>query len=345
MQQPAPDTVVISWCTDTPSLGEVEYGIDGYSGVALGSGSTRYHAVALAGLAPGTAYQYRVLVNDAPVTAGDFFKTRPVDPSTDFKFVVFGDSGKGSSAQFDIANLMESLHPDFVLHTGDVIYESGQVWLYEPRFFKPYRETVKNTVMYLTIGNHDLGGIGAAPYLGIFHLPSNNPQGTERYYSFDYGDAHFVSLYVPPTVANEYMAGTQQYSWLQGDLAATNKKWKFVFFHPPPYASTLRGSDFAARSNLAPLFEKYGVDVVFTGHEHEYERTTPRLDFDPHGQPVTYVVTGGGGGTLTAAGTGSFTAYSESAYHLVDVEISGGLLELRAVRADGSIMDTFTKQK
>lgn len=344
VEHPAPNTVVVSWHTDVASIGAVEYGSGAPSQKVSGGGARTKHSVSLTGLTPGTTYQYRVLSNGAVVTGTEMFSTRPTG-SVPFNFVVFGDSGAGSEGQFAVASLMESLNPDFILHTGDVIYVSGEEKHYDPRFFVPYRDIIKKTVMYLTIGNHDIGGTNAAPYLENFHLPMNNPEGTERYYSFDYGDAHIVALFVQPGQPADYRPGSAQYAWLESDLSSTARKWKFVFFHSPPYASWYYGSDTEARTNLSPLFEEKGVDIVFTGHAHNYERTTPRVDFGPGGQPVTYVVTGGGGAMLSNAGTSDFTAYSESTYHAVEVKITGGFLELRALRADASVMDTFTKQK
>ena len=121
----------------------------------------------------------------------------------------------------------------------------------------------------------------------------------ELYYSFDWGNVHFVGL-------DTELTGPEQAAWLDADLAATDKPWKIVFGHKPPYSSGEHGSDGAFRNHFVPLIEKHGVQLVLNGHEHDYERTRPI-------ENVTYVVTGGGGRHLRSVGTSGFTAYSGSA--------------------------------
>jgi predicted phosphodiesterase len=336
---------VITWRTDVASSGAVEYGPGDFASHVVSDGPRTEHSLALTGLMPGETYTYRIRANGVVATEGHAFKTPPPPGEAWFKFVVFGDSGTGSAAQFEVARLIEKLEPDFFLHTGDVIYESGEARHYDPRFFAPYAVTLREAPIYPTIGNHDVGGIKAAAYLEAFHLPSNNSERSEWYYSFHYGNAHFIALYAKPGDPSQYAPGTPQYEWLNEELRNSTARWKFVYFHPAPYVSSLRGSDLPSRQVLSPLFETYAVDVVFTGHEHLYERTLPRLDFVPGGSAVTYIVTGGGGARLTRAGRSDFTAYSESAYHVVEVRVMGDVLVAQAIRVDGVVMDTFARQK
>ena len=224
------------------------------------------------------------------------------------------------------------------VRTGDLTYDAGEPQNFDPRFFTPYKDVIKSKPSFPTMGNHDTYTAAGQPWLDAFYLPSNNPAGTERYYSFDYGNAHFVSLNVPEDMA----VSPEQQTWLVNDLRSTTLTWKFVFFHVPPYSSSAHGNAMAVRNSVSNLLEGHGVDIVFNGHDHDYERTTTRKDYYPDGKGVVYVVTGGGGAPLYPAGVSPFTAYSASVFHVTQVQVNGNALTLRAVRADGTAIDTLT---
>ena len=107
------------------------------------------------------------------------------------------------------------------------------------------------------------------------------PDGIERWYSFDWGDVHFVAL-------DSERTGPVQAAWLDADLTANQLPWTIVYWHKPPFSSGEHGSDGATRAQFVPILEKHKVPLVLNGHDHDYERTTPQ-------NGVTYVVTGGGG--------------------------------------------------
>jgi 3',5'-cyclic AMP phosphodiesterase CpdA len=230
---------------------------------------------------------------------------------------------------------LAALDPQFVLHTGDVVYPDGQASGYDPYFFQPYQTLAKRAPIYPTLGNHDYHTQSGQPYLDAFYLPHNNPADTERYYSFDWGNAHFTAL--------DFNTGPDaaQLDWLKNDLASTHQPWKFVFYHQAIYSSGPHGYESwveAKRRLLAPIFEQYGVDVVFNGHDHDYERTHPINN-------VVYVVSGGGGGPLYQVEPHLFTAYAESTYHAVLATLDNCTLTLQAVKPDGTIFDTATLTK
>ena len=138
------------------------------------------------------------------------------------------------------------------------------------------------------LGNHDLNNVGAANWassveIKMFLLPRNAPAGSEeRYYSFDDGDAHFTVL-----DSNPPRSAPTQTNWLANDLATTTRKWKFVFFHHTSYSCATGiaslGSDTNIRNTWGPIFEHYGVDIVFDGHDHIYERSHVVDDFSVGG--------------------------------------------------------------
>jgi hypothetical protein len=180
-----------------------------------------------------------------------------------------------------------------------------------------------------------------AAWLRAFVLPGDNGTHTTRYYSFDYGAAHFLAL----DSEEDFGPTSAQYTWLLRDLespAAQRATWRFAYVHRPPYSSGLgHGSEYALREAWSPLFERFGVDVVFAGHEHNYERSKPVRDYTAVGGrfPVVYIVTGGGGKQLYEVGRSPWTAYSAMVYHFVRVDVSGRHIRLQAINAAGQVFD------
>lgn len=337
LQNVTPSSITVVWWTDQPSRGRVEYGLWPDYGAATDSpGVEQRHEVTLTGLLPGARYAYRVLANDAPLTGGDAFRTAPTGDET-FSFVVLGDSGSGDGNQYGIARLARELAPDLILHTGDLIYPNSNARRYDAKFFVPYADILRTTPLYPSLGNHDVAEDGGAAYLDAFVLPRNTRDGSERYYSFDYGNAHFIAVdaYQP------FTPDSAQYQWLAADLAATDRPWCFVFLHPSPYSTGPHGSHLALHNALGPLFERYGVAVVFSGHDHLYERSLPRRDFEPDGRGVVYVVSGGGGASLYHTGQADWVAFNRSAHHVMRVTVSRGNVTLEAVLPDGTVMDSY----
>ena len=215
----------------------------------------------------------------------------------------------------------------------------------------PFAPVFATTPAYAVIGNHDFEANNGQPLLDAMVLPTNTADGTERFYSFDWGNCHVAALDSSTTTA----PGSPQATWLDADLAASTATWKFVVFHFPLYSSSHHGSNLEVRANLEPILNARHVDIVFNGHDHDYERSYPMLAgaatdvgsepnyVDPQG--TIYIVTGGGGQTLYPSGTSSFTATSASVHHVTQVDIVGSQLTLQAVQSDGTVLDTMTITK
>ena len=339
VMNPTTGSITIAWGTSRTSDGRVEYGpTPAYGAAAASPGPTARHAVTLTGLAAGTRYHYRVSGGGRVLAQGHTFRASPGEGEARFSFAVLGDSGGGTAAQYAVAERIGALRPDFVLHTGDVIYPGGEARHFDARYFQPYRALLSSIPFFLSLGNHDVSTARGQAYLDAFHLPSNNPEGTKRYYSFDYGNARFIALDTnqPPGPAGA------MYAWLVRELERPPKAWTFAFFHHPPYSSGKHGSHPAIRNAWSPLFERAGVAVVFSGHDHTYERTVPIREFAPGGPGVVYVVTGGGGQSLYRVGRNAWTAHAASVHHVVQAEVRGCALDLRAVAADGAVFDHAT---
>jgi 3',5'-cyclic AMP phosphodiesterase CpdA len=327
-------SAVIVWASEEPGIGVVKYGktpelererIDRRVG--------RRHAVEIADLEPGSTYHYRAEgVGGSWPTGG--FRTAPVGENCSFSFAVVGDSGSGGKGQLAVAGLLGRLEPDFILHTGDVVYPAGQERHYDRRFFAPYGDIIKEVPIFPVLGNHDVRKGNGAAFLSNFHLPLGSPGSTKRYYSFDWGDAHFVALDSELYYNDKGSSSKEQKDFLERDLGATRRRLKIVFLHRSPYGSSRHGGDETVRADLEPLFARHKVNLVFAGHDHVYERTLPI-------RGVTYVVSGGGGRRLYPAGKGRLTACSRSAHHVVLGRVDGGRLTLEAVEPDGTVFDRF----
>ena len=182
------------------------------------------------------------------------------------RFAIIGDTGTGTKSQYDIGALMtkaRTVFPfEFVIMVGDNIYGSERPQDFVLKFEKPYEGLLTAKVpFYAALGNHD-------DPTQRYYKPFN--MNGERFYTFKKGDARFFVL------DSNYM-DQPQIKWLETELSSANDHWKIAYFHHPLYSSGGRhGSETDLRTQVEPLFMKYGVDVVFAGHEHFYERIKPQ---------------------------------------------------------------------
>jgi 3',5'-cyclic AMP phosphodiesterase CpdA len=182
------------------------------------------------------------------------------------RFGIIGDTGTGDRAQYEVADRLAEYRRqfpfDFVIMLGDNMYGSQGPADFVTKFEKPYRVLLDAGVkFYAALGNHD-------NQQQIFYKPFN--MGGKRYYTFSKGPVQFFVL------DSNYM-DPKQLAWLDTELSRSGKHWKICYFHHPLYSSGARhGSETDLRTLVEPLFIRYGVDVVFAGHEHFYERMKPQ---------------------------------------------------------------------
>jgi 3',5'-cyclic AMP phosphodiesterase CpdA len=302
----------------------------------------------LENLSASTEYRYRVFLNDGLLTPGDGFPLRTPGAAS-FDFLVFGDCGLGSEPQREIAQRMLGENASLALITGDLVYMAGSYAEYEERYFPYYGDMMRSVPFFPSPGNHDYLTQNLGPYLALHALPpADVPLGEQgRYYSFDWGNVHFVSLDTYRPFFDALNGNGKMLEWLNRDLGETNRFWRIVYFHQPPYASGRYDADTASaqlREYLVPILDRHRVDVVFDGHEHSYQRTHPLRGggiVEP-GEGIIYVTTGGGGGNLYPVLPTPRLAFGESAYHYVRAENRGTQLSVRAIRIDGMEIDAFT---
>jgi hypothetical protein len=291
-------SILIRWRTPTASDSRVRYG------PAPGSltdyvddpNTTTEHRVTLEGLSPDTVYYYSV-GSSAKTLAGDdadhFFRTAPVPGARrPVRIWVLGDSGtadaNAAAVRDAYASVASSTYTDVWLMLGDNAYVTGTDREYQWAVFDTYPGFLRQSALWPTFGNHDALSASSATQTGayyeIFDLPAaaqagGIPSGTEAYYSFDFGNVHFISLNSEdlPRDPNGPML-----TWLVQDLADTTQDWMIAYWHHPPHSKGSHDSDDPSdsggrmrdmRENVLPILEDWGVDLVLAGHSHSYERS------------------------------------------------------------------------
>ena len=389
---PTTSTFVVNWRSDSATtLSQVLYGTDEaavraadsaaagvsvqaghtmfYSGLADPRGTgTRLHEVHVCGLVPGTRYFYKV---GGPGHWSDAFDVRTgpaVGSAAPWSFAVTGDSRSDPMAAAEIMQRVAGHAPDLQIFSGDTVLLGGA----QPEwnaFFEAsagaftMQDLLARVPFMTTNGNHEALGVN---YFAQFAMPQEVTTGElgqgEEWYSFDYANAHFA-------VVNDYpdeRVSAEQTEWLRADLAAVDRgtqPWIFVIHHRGLYSSSMWGSNAVARAAWQPVFDAARVDVVFNGHDHNYERSKPMRGFQAgtmdgqlvaegtNGVPMIaesgtmYVVAAGSGAPLYDSGTSYFTHLSESTRNYGIVEIEGRTLRFSAYRQDGTVLDSFEYTK
>ncbi len=291
----------------------------------------------------GTPIALPLIGKDAQSTSAPTPTLEPtVTPSATaeppLRFAVIGDYGTGESAEADVANLVASWGPEFVITTGDNNYPSGSAQTIDAHigqfyhaFISPYLgsygDGADTNRFFPSLGNHDWDTTGAQPYLDYFTLPGN-----ERYYDFIWGPVHFFALDSDSREPDGVGAGSPQGVWLQNALANSSAPWKIVYMHHPPYSSGLHGPVEWTRWP----YKEWGASAVLSGHDHTYERLL--VDGFP------YFVYGLGGGPIyqfVIIMEGSQLRYNDD-YGAMLVEASASQIVFQFITRQGEVVDSYT---
>ena len=291
--------VVLAWYMTRPVTGEFVVNVAQADGLAypVEADGNRCRAV-LTDLEPGQSYEYRISLDGKVLKESELRTARSVGEP--FKFLVFGDSGRGTQEQYRLGAQMNAANPDFLLHTGDVVYGRGERHKYRERFFLPYEDLLQRVNLWPSLGNHDIlePSLGE-PYLEIFELPENGPHDlrAEHNYWFDYAGARIA---VVDSNLDEGTLRDEVAPWLREVLTDCEADWKFVLFHHPPYTAGRYKPNKKIQNTLVPVIESTSVDVVFNGHDHMHQRLGPILggELAEEGTGVVYVISGAGGAGL-----------------------------------------------
>jgi hypothetical protein len=246
------------------------------------------------------------------------------------KFAAIGDAGTGDRPQYEIADLMMRRHATFafdrVIMLGDNIYGGQGASDLVKKFSHPYKALLDAGVkFYASIGNHDEPANVRYPLWNM---------GGERYYTFATKDVRFFAL-------DSNQVDQKELAWLENALKSTSEGWKICYFHHPLYSDGgTHGSAVDVRVLFEPLFLKYGVNVVFAGHDHIYERLVPQ-------KGIYYFVEGAGGQLRKGdAHRSPMTAKAfDTDQSFMLVEIDGSVLSFQAISRAGAVVDSGTIQR
>lgn len=269
--------------------------------------------------------------------------TIPSSPDA-ITFAVIGDYGGDTEGELSVSNLVKSWNPDFVITVGDNNYETGESETIDKNIGKYYQDYIGNYMgsfgsgavenkFFPSLGNHDWYSMtGATPYLDYFTLPGN-----ERYYDFIKGSVHFFVIDSDDHEPDGITSTSKQAEWLKSGLAASNSKFKIVYFHHPPYSSGEHGNTIELRWP----FKDWGADLVLCGHEHDYERLIVN--------EFPYLIVGTGGRSLrefkTILESSIFRYSSNYGALMVKADNQKLLLSFYSVKNNGTLIDQYTISK
>ncbi|MBK8148010.1 MAG: metallophosphoesterase [Acidobacteria bacterium] len=294
LQMGTNSAMTVRWRTNVATDSRVQFGTVAGNLTQFASDATltTEHEVRIAGLTANTKYFYSIGSTSAVLAGNDathFFFTSPNAGQTNpYRFWILGDSGTADANAQAVRNsylaFNGSNYTNLILMLGDNAYSNGTDAEYQSSVFDMYPTILRQTPLWSTIGNHDTSQDtnppSGLPYFQMFTLPTaaeagGIASGTEKYYSFNYGNIHFICL---DSMTSSRSVGSAMLTWLQSDLSQNTQPWVVAFWHHPPYTKGSHNSDteielMEMRANVLPILESWGVDLVLAGHSHSYERS------------------------------------------------------------------------
>ena len=296
--------VTLRWRTNIATNSRLEVGTSfgSYPTVVNDAASVTEHEIRITGLTPDTKYYYRFGSSTQSLQSGNdnfFITAPPANATRKIRIAAFGDCGRNDNS-YQSGTLTSYLNyaganaAEVLLLLGDNAYNSGTDNEYQSQYFNIYSSNVlKNHQLFPSPGNHDYANTAArqvdhnVPYYSIFSNPSaaqcgGIASGTEAYYSWDWGNIHFLSL---DSYGLENGGTTRLYDttgaqavWVKQDLEANTRPWVIAYWHHPPYTMGSHNSDtegelISMRQNFIRILERMGVDLIICGHSHNYERS------------------------------------------------------------------------
>lgn len=391
-------SAILRWRTDAPAPSEVRLGRrpDEPALALVDLEPTVDHRVYVPNLLPGTRYYYAIGDTVGELAGGPdyYFATAPDQPQPTRLWII-GDAGTAGVGNFGswlvrdaYYNYAGNRETDVWLMLGDNAYGVGTDYEYQLAVFDTYPSLLRRTGVWSTIGNHETYAPlpnGSLTYFDIFDLPSQGeaggiPSGTENYYSFNHANIHFVCL---DSELSARGPGSPMLTWLESDLEANTNEWVIAFWHSPPYSKGSHDSDnrfdnggnmIQMRMNVNPILERYGVDLVLSGHSHDYERSylmrghfgfswdlTPTMILDQGsgqmgdsgaylkpdagpraGEGTVYIVAGSSGWATFQTGFHPIMHTAQLVRGSLVIDVDGRRMDARFLTDTGTIGDHFT---
>lgn len=340
LASPGKSEMTVRWESDTDAKYTVKFGVgeslnESKLADKIGEkeGNFLYEAK-LTGLKVGTSYSYQISAWRFK-SAIHAFKT-DAGSEAPFTFIVTGDTRSKPEVFSKLNGLMQPANPQIILHTGDIVQAGGNYEQWGEYFFQVAADLIDHVPVISTLGDHE-GNNDGGELVKYFLFPEIDAENF--WFSYDYGNIHFVSLdYRHPD-------NPEQIDWFKNDMRNHESDWTVVYMHRPIYNVGGHRSAWGKKV-WSSLMREYGVDLVFAGHSHLYERFYPIQPGDqPDAWPVTYITTGGGGASLYESIPHASLAHAESVYHFVTIKVDGNQLEFSATNIDGETIDSFSMTK
>lgn len=359
------------WETNLPAAATLEWGTSAAFDHRQSFGADdRLHRTAIGPLQPDTVYFYRIRATRADGGATDSgvlsFRTVP-DSDAPLVFAALGDTQERPFINARLSRIAWAQHPHFLVIAGDLVggEEDERRWHWTDEYFVGMGPLAARVPVLAARGNGDVDLVDPATDKRVFtsfdryhNQPDLGPDGAHRgYYSRAIGDAEFFVLDGNLAMQERQQPGfrARQRAWLETALAKSTARWKIAVHHQPAwsaddddygdsYAGPTTGGDPDIRKDFVDLYERYGVDLVLSGHIHSYERSWAIRDGKPACGGVTYLQVGGGGGDHERAMPVRSTtaAMQYSGFHLVIARLWRDRLELRMTDTEGAIRDMAT---
>jgi hypothetical protein len=339
LQLPTPTAMTVMWETSVKLPGKVSYGLtrDLSQSVEVKEPAV-LHEVRLTGLRPDTAYFYRV--QSGPLVSGVYrFQTAPPPGTKHWRMAVYGDSRSNPATHRKVAEQIARAGVDLIVHTGDIVLNGRNHASWRREFFEPLGPLAHRVPWVSTIGNHERD---SENYFSYMALPGN-----ERYFGFDYANAHIVCLDSNAWI--EKGRDSQQFQWVAEHLRQKRTAdWTFVAFHHPLFSAHATRPINSLRWDWAPLIldPANRVDGVLTGHDHFYARNfrVGRLADAP--QPgVLFLTTAGGGASLYRIKERDYVAREKSVHHFTLFDFNGDRVTITPIDLTGKEFDRYVLTK
>jgi acid phosphatase type 7 len=339
IQLPTTDSMTIMWETSVKLPSRVEFSMTAkLDRVVEAKTPVTLHEIPLRGLEPGTSYCYRVRSGDL-VSETYSFKTAPLAGTKRWRMAVYGDSRSNPAMHHKIAEQIAKARVDLIVHTGDIVLNGKNHDSWRTEFFEPLSPLAHSTPWVSTIGNHERD---SEHYFSYMALPGN-----ERYFGFDYANAHIICLDSNGWI--ERGRDSPQFQWLQAHLKEKRSAdWTFVAFHHPLFSAHASRPINSLRWDWAPLLldRANRIDGVLTGHDHFYARNFRMGRLEEHPQTgVLFLTSAGGGASLYPTKMRDYIAKTVRAHHFTLFDFDGSRVSLTAIDSEGAVIDRFVLTK
>lgn len=289
--------------------------------------NTFVHRIKLDSLSINTTYFYKA-IHENDISEVSKFRTVP-DRNLPILFAVSGDNRSNPFDHSRKSKKIKSFEPLFSIYTGDLCFD-GRYDTWKSEFFtEDELNLISQVPFFNSIGNHEGSGQNSKAFLE----PANKFSGHNFFYSFDIGNIHFIII----STEHSVKPGSEQWKFVEQDLKNTEKKWKIAVFHEPAYSGGGHGNNKNMIKMSSELFEKYGVDICLTGHNHYYQRNFVNN--------IYHMVFGGGGAPLYTPKDEEYTQISVKDYNYGIFEVFDDKININVYNLKDEKIDSFQINK